>query len=173
MESYEYPNPDPGPYTVLTGVNATENIKKTKTILEKAPKGTVIMGEYGSRFITSQDDLEPVLREIKNHDRVFIDPNRMLNSHVQKTCKALDMTCHQIDMLLPLSADSTQRDEFFKKIIQNARENGTIVVSMPAVPAFLDHLLEWTDILEKNCIKLVTIDNLKTPELLPRTPGKQ
>ncbi len=165
MESYNFPNPDSGPLTVLTGVKAEENIEKMKAVLGKVPKGTGIIGEYGSRFTASQPDLEPVLKEIKNRGSLFIDPNSSLYSQVQPTCAALNMTCHKVDLTLPLSTHSTELNEFFKKIIQSAKENGTIIVSVPAIPAFIDYLLEWTDTLEKNGINFVTIADLKTPEL--------
>ncbi len=165
LEPYNYPNPDPGPHTLLTGVKAEENIAKTKAILKKIPKGIGIIGEYGSRFTLSQPDLEPVLKEIKKHGSIFIDPYTTLHSQVQQTCKLLDMGCHQVDLKLTASEAVTQSDEFFKKVIQSAKENGIIIVTVPAIPAFTDRLLEWIDTLEKKGINFVTIARLKTPEL--------
>ena len=72
MEPYAFPNPDPGPHTLLTGVKAEENIFKTKDILKKVPNGIGIIGDYGSRFTLSQGDLEPILKEIQNHGSTFI-----------------------------------------------------------------------------------------------------
>lgn len=171
MEPYNYPNPDPGPLTLLAGVNPQKNIERTRTILEKTPKGTGLIREHGSRFILSQADLEPVLKEIKNHGSIFIDSNTSLHSQVQRTCKTLDMSCHQIDLTLPLSANFTQTDEFLKKVIQSAKENGIIIVSMPAIPAFIDHLIKWIGTLKENGINLVTMSNLKTLEFPPEASG--
>jgi len=173
MEPDSYPNPDPGPYTVLTGVNATENIKKTKAVLEKTSKGSDIIGDYGSQFTTSPKDLEPVLTEIKNHGSLFIDPNTTIHSQVQNTCKALDMKCPQVDLTLPVAANSTERDEFFKKIIPIAKENGIIIISVPAIPTFVDHLIEWIDTLDTNGINFVTIAGIKAPEHSLDTSKKQ
>jgi len=173
MEPTSFPNPDPGPFTLLANVDASENIKKTNAILEMASNGTDIIGEYGSYFTTSAKDLEPVLTEIKNHDRLFIDPNTTIHSQVQKTCKALNMNCPQVDLTLSILANSTTRDEFFKKIIPNAKENGIIVISVPAIPIFIDHLNEWRNTLDINGITLVTIAEIKTPEHSLDTSKKQ
>jgi len=165
MEPYDFPNPDPGPLTVLTGVKEEENIEKTKEILKKTPKGTGVMGEYGSRFTASKPDLEPILREIKKQGRIFIDPSSSLHSQTHTLCMALGMTCHKVDLSAPLATSSLETDEFLKKIIQSARENGIIIVSVSAIPLVMGHLLEWIDALEKNGINFVTIADLKTPEL--------
>jgi polysaccharide deacetylase 2 family uncharacterized protein YibQ len=165
MEPHAYPNQDPGPYTLLTGAKDGENIRKTKLILDNIPNGIGIIGEYGSQFTLSKVDLEPVLKEIKNRGSVFIDPNTTLHSQVQSTCKALEITCPQVDLTLPISSNSAEEDNFLKKIIQNAKENGIIVISVPAIPAFVQHLPEWLDTIEKNGINVVSITELKSPEL--------
>ncbi len=74
LEPYDYPNPDPGPLTVLTGASPEENRSKTKSVLAKTPKGTSVIGEYGSRFTVSEAELEPVLKEIRDAGGSFIDP---------------------------------------------------------------------------------------------------
>lgn len=170
LEPYGYPNPDPGPYTLLTGVKAEDNIAKTKAILKKIPKGMGVIGEYGSRFTVSQPDLQSVLKEIKDNGSIFIDPYATLHSQVQQTCKALDMTCHQVDLKITPNETIAQRDEFFKKVIQSAKENGIIIVAVPAIPAFTDHLVEWMGTLEKQGINFVTVAHLKFPELSAGTP---
>jgi polysaccharide deacetylase 2 family uncharacterized protein YibQ len=172
MEPYTFPNPDPGPHTLLTGVKAEENILKTKNILKKIPSGIGIIGDYGSRFTLSQTDLEPVLKEIKDHGSVFVDPYTTLHSQVQGICKLLGMGCHQVNLTLTLTENDARRDEFFKKVIQNAKENGIIIVSVPAIPAFTDYLLEWIAVSEKKGINFVTIAQLKTPQLSTEIPAE-
>ena len=168
MEPYTFPNPDPGPLTLLTGVKADENISKTKAILKKTPNGVGIIGDYGSRFTLSQTDLEPVLKEIKNHGSIFIDPYTTLQSQIQGTCKTLGMTCPQVNLTMTLAESDAQKDDFFKKVIQSAKENGIIIVSVPAIPAFTGYLLEWIAAWEKKGINFVTIAHLKTPEFSTR-----
>jgi polysaccharide deacetylase 2 family uncharacterized protein YibQ len=161
MEPYTFPNPDPGPYTLLTGVKAEENISKTQAILKKISNGMGVIGDGGSRFTLSQTDLEPVLKEIKGNGSVFIDPYTTLHSQVQETCKALGMTCPQVNLKITLAETDTQKDDFFEKVIQRAKENGIIIVSVPAIPAFTDYLLGWMAASEKKGINFVTITHLK------------
>ena len=172
MEPYAFPNPDPGSLTLLTGVKAEENISKTKAILKKIPHGMGIIGEYGSRFTLSQVDLEPILKEIKGHGSTFVDPYTTLHSQVPGTCKALGMACPQVHMTIALEEDAARREDFFKRATQNAKENGTIIISVPAIPAFTDYLLEWIADSEKNGINFTTIANLKTPEFSPGISGE-
>ena len=169
MEPYAFPNPDPGPHTLLTGVKAEENIFKTKDILKKVPNGIGIIGDYGSRFTLSQGDLEPILKEIQNHGSTFIDPYTTLYSQVQQTCKVLGMGCHQVNLTLTMAKSDDEIDNFFEKVIHNAKENGTIIVSVAAIPAFTRHLLEWIRSSEKKGINFVTIAQLKAPKLFKET----
>jgi polysaccharide deacetylase 2 family uncharacterized protein YibQ len=161
LEPYDYPNPDPGPLTVLTGSSPEENRRKTKSVLAKAPKSVSVIGEHGSRFTLSEAELEPVLKEIRNYGSAFIDPRTTLYSKVPKICKVLGMNCHQVDLTLPLRANTKDIDDFFKKVIRNAQENGIVIVSIPAIPDFIRLLTNWTDVLEDKGITLVTIDDLK------------
>lgn len=172
MEPYAFPNPDPGPYTLLTGVKAEENISKTKAILKKIPNGVGMIGDYGSRFTLSPVDLEPVLKEIKGHGSTFVDPYTTLYSQVQETCKALGMACPQVHMTIAPEGTTTQRDDFFKRVIQSTKENGIIIISVPAIPTFTDYLLEWIADSEKKGINFTTIAHLKTLELSPGTSGE-
>lgn len=164
MEPNSYPTIDPGFYTVLTAVNSEENIRKLKGILEKTPPGTAIMGEYGSKFTKSTTDLTPILTELKNQARTFVDPNTTVYSQVQRTCRVLDTPCFQVDLTLPITITASERDDFFKKIVQYSKENGIIVISVPAIPQFISYLHEWIGTLEKNGINLVMITELKNPE---------
>jgi hypothetical protein len=75
------------------------------------------------------------------------------------------MTYHKAGLTLALAAHSAEGDEFFKKIIQSAKENGIIIVSVPAISAFIEHLPEWMDTLEKGGINFRRIATLKFPEL--------
>ncbi|MBM3468573.1 MAG: divergent polysaccharide deacetylase family protein, partial [Alphaproteobacteria bacterium] len=170
MEPYAYPNLDPGPYTVLAGVKPEENIKKVKAILRKIPKGMGVLGEYGTRFTISSADLEPVLKEVKEHQSIFIDSSSHLYSQVGQTCKLLETPCYQIDMKLSSSINYEEADDFFKKVIQNAKENDKIIISVPAIPAFVNHLLEWIDMMEKNGITLTSVADHKTSETPLVTP---
>jgi polysaccharide deacetylase 2 family uncharacterized protein YibQ len=173
LEPNSYPNPDPGPYTLLTGVNPIENIIKIKEVLKTTPKGTGVLGDYGSRFLISESDLEPVLKEIKDHAAIFIDPNTTIHSQVQKTCKKLNMSCHRIDFTLPHNSSLSQRNDFLKIMIQNAKENGIIIISVPAVPAFIEHLLEWEEIFKASGIKLVSVNEIEAFYLSLEALGKK
>lgn len=165
MEPHSYPNPDPGPFTVLSGVKATENQNKIKPLLDNLPRGLIILGEYGSKFLSSSEDLTPVLLELKNHGHSFIDPNTSMLSLAQSTCKDVGMPCFQVDTTLSQDADVNEINNFVNNIIQNSKENGTIIVSVPAIHAVTKQISEWTDTLTKNGINLVTIAGISTPEL--------
>jgi len=113
-----------------------------------------------------------VLKEIKNHGRTFIDPHVTFHSQVQETCKILGMACHRVDLnLTPDSktdlSDMTERNNFFKKVIQSAEENGTVIVSMPLISTVTSHLPEWISASEKKGVKFITINHSFSPELLP------
>ncbi|MBX9805823.1 MAG: divergent polysaccharide deacetylase family protein [Alphaproteobacteria bacterium] len=159
MEPYNYPNVDPGPLTLLTGVKAEQNIEKTKAILDHTPKGTGVIGLLGSRFTISKTDLDPVLQEIKRQGRIFIDPNTTPHTQVQETCESLQMPYQQVDLTLPLTTSSDQVDEFLKKIIQNSKENDNILISVPAIPEIVNVLPAWVDTLNENGIELEPMPN--------------
>jgi hypothetical protein len=165
MEPHNYPNPDPGPYTVLTSVKTNENQLKINRLLDNIPPGIGILGEYGSKFLSSHEDLKPVLLELKNRGHSFIDPNTTMLSQAQNTCKGMDMPCFQVDYTLSQDADTNELHEFVKNIIQNSKENGTIIISVPVNAAVAKQMPEWIDKLNKHGINLVTIAGKSLPEL--------
>jgi len=161
MESYDYPRVDSGPHTLLIGVNADENIAKTKAILEKIPENTGVIADHGSRFTLSINDLKPVLMEIHNQNRLFIDPRNTLYSQVPTVCKTLNIPYYAVDLTLSFLANLKQVDEFLKKIIQHAQENGMVIASAPATPLFIHSFLEWKETLDKDGINFARFNDLK------------
>lgn len=171
MEPYHYPNPDPGPYTLLTGVKEEDNIQKINKLFEKIPPGIGAIGEYGSKFATSKSDLEPIFKAIKNMDRLFVDHNPTIHSQIQVICKQIDLPCFQVDQTLPIFPLIHNKDEIIKIIVQNTKENGMIVISVPAIPAYINLLPEWIDTLGKNDIKLITIAGLSKQHVAQEQSG--
>src|SRR5690606_33980103 len=73
MEPASFPNEDPGPQGLLTSLTPEANLDRLDWVLERGSAYVGVAGAMGSRFTTSREALDPVLREVKVRGLLFVD----------------------------------------------------------------------------------------------------
>ena len=65
LEPLNYPQHDPGPYTLLTTLSEQENLARMESVMASAQGYVGLVGEFGSRFTTRSTTMLPVLEQVK------------------------------------------------------------------------------------------------------------
>ena len=63
MEPFDYPDNDPGPQTLLTSLDAAQNVDRMQWLMSRFQGYVGIANFMGARFTASEQSLGPVLRE--------------------------------------------------------------------------------------------------------------
>jgi hypothetical protein len=73
MEPVDYPDNDPGPYTLMTDAQAPETAKKLEWILSRATGYFALTNYLGSRFLSDDKAYEAFLGAVRGRGLGFID----------------------------------------------------------------------------------------------------
>src|SRR3546814_7516032 len=73
MEPTTFPNEDPGPQALLTGLTPQENLDRLDWVLGRGSAYVGVAGSMGSRFTASRAAIEPILPEMKQRGLLFVD----------------------------------------------------------------------------------------------------
>ncbi len=73
MEPFDYPANDPGPQTLLTSLDAGQNIDRLHRLMSRFQGYVGISNYLGARFTASEPALAPVLRETAKRGLIYLD----------------------------------------------------------------------------------------------------
>ena len=73
MEPFDYPDNDPGPHTLLTSIDAGQNLDRLHWLMSRFQGYVGIVNYMGGRFTASEQALAPVLRETATRGLIYLD----------------------------------------------------------------------------------------------------
>ena len=73
MEPFDYPDNDPGPQTLLTSLDAGQNLDRLQWFMSRLQGYVGIANYMGARFTASEQALSPVLRETAKRGLIYFD----------------------------------------------------------------------------------------------------
>ena len=91
MEPVNYPQNDPGPFSLLTARTTRENINLLKSSLARFSGYVGVINHMGSRFTASADSIRPVLAELNRRGLMFIDSRSTQYSVAATMSRAIGM----------------------------------------------------------------------------------
>ena len=147
MEPNDYPQNDPGPYTLLTSAAPAEMVKKTEWVLSRASGYFGLTNYQGERFLVSQGAMNSFGAVLKQRGVAFIDDG--LGAR-----KGLGPPRASADRIVDgdMSAETIGRNFFALETA--ARSNGQAMGAGYAHPVTIDAAAVWTRALESRGFQL-------------------
>lgn len=143
MEPVYYPQNDPGPNTLLTGLPHEENIKRLQEILNIDPQIKGLVSYQGSLFMTSEEDLSPVVQYIAQHNKIFIDTSNTPQSKTYQVCKKQHARCYRTLYQLDQELSENALQRVFEQIEDALTKNDHVIVFGFAYPMTLEAIRHW------------------------------
>lgn len=160
METMSYPQEDPGPKSLLTGLSPQENIQRLLWALDKAKGCVGVCNFLGSRFTAVREELSPILKEIKRQGFVFLDTKAANRSQVAFLSEKLQLPHLVADITIYLSDPHDVFIEKMEKLIELTLKNDQAVGVIESSPQRIDHLIEWQKDLEGVGLDLAPISQI-------------
>ena len=157
MEPVSYPADDPGPHTLLTSLNPTDNIARLEWLLGRFAGYVGVMNHMGSKFTNSPDDLRPVLVSLKERGLMFLDSRASNKSVADALADQLEMPRARNDQFIDHQATRTAIDQAFAELENTARKRGVVVAVARPFPVTLERLAVWIPTLEQHGIAVVPV----------------
>ena len=148
MEPLDYPDNDPGPYTLMADAPGPETAKKLDWILSRASGYFGLTNYLGSRFLTDDKAYESFLGAVRGRGLGFIDDgsaSRRIGGGVPRASAE-----RVIDDQLSQAAIDAQ----LLKLEANALEHGQALGAGFAYPVTLDKVAHWAQTVEQRGYQL-------------------
>ncbi|MCK0068304.1 divergent polysaccharide deacetylase family protein [Kordiimonas laminariae] len=168
MEPVNYPQNDPGPFSLLTARTTRENINLLKSSLARFTGYVGVINHMGSRFTASADSIRPILAELNRRGLMFVDSRSSQYSVAATMSRAIGMPTainnRNLDEVLSESEIMSQLQELEKR----ARAQGAALGHARAYPVTIRAINTWKDTLADKGILFVPVSAVADLQPLPR-----
>jgi uncharacterized protein len=157
MEPFDYPDNDPGPQTLLTSLEASQNIDRLHWLMSRFQGYVGVANQMGARFTSSEPALAPVLREVSKRGLIYLDDGSSQRSLVSQIAGANNLTFGRSDAVLDTVPTAADVDRALGRLETLARERGTAVGMASALPVSIERIANWAKTAEARGLLLVPI----------------
>jgi uncharacterized protein len=174
MEPFDYPDNDPGPHTLLTTLNADQNIDRMHWLMSRFQGYVGVAGYMGARFTSTEQSLAPVLKETAKRGLLYVDDGASSRSLAGQIASANNMPFAKAEIVLDAVPTPAQIDKALTRLEALARERGVAIGFASAVPVAIDRIAQWAKAAEGRGLQLVPITAVaKTDDKRRTTEDRQ
>ena len=157
MEPFDYPDNDPGPHTLLTGLDAASNNERLQFLLGRLTNYVGVVNYMGAKFTAHEPALTGALKEIGGRGLMFVDDGSSSRSLAEPTARTTRTPFARADVLIDAVPADDMITARLAQLEQMARAKGLAIGAATALPITLRHLEGWTKALEARGITLVPV----------------
>lgn len=143
MEPTDYPRQDPGPATLLTTLDDSQNIARLNWVLSRAAGYVGVTGLSGSRFTGSRQSVQPVLVVLKQRGLLFVDSRASEQSIAASLARAIGAPWAVNDRLLDGEPSRDGVDKALSDLEERARRFGAALGIGTPYPITLERITAW------------------------------
>ena len=157
MEPISYPADDPGPHTLLTSLNPSDNIARLYWLLGRFKAYVGVINHMGSRFTASLEPLRPILSELKDRGLMFVDSRSTSKSVAAGLARQMNLPNASNDRFIDHDPTSRAIDQSLAAAEGLARARGVALVVARPFPVTLERMAEWLPMLKSRGIEIVPV----------------
>lgn len=157
MEPFDYPDNDPGPQTLLTTLDAEQNIDRLTWHLSRIQGYVGLASFMGAKFVATDAAMQPVMREAAKRGLGYLDDGATPRSLAGPIAEAQAMPFARTDLTIDAVPTPVEIDRALAKLESAARDRGTAIGTASALPVSIDRIAAWAKQLESRGILLVPL----------------
>ena len=157
MEPFGYPQNDPGPYTLLTSLSASENVSRLQWLLSRFTGYVGVMNYQGARFVTDQTALSPILSALKSRGLMYVDNGATSRSLVPTLAPQVNLPFTTGSSNVDLIRSNDMIAEAFASLEKSAKANDPAIGIASGFPITVDAIADWAKTLGPKGITLVPV----------------
>lgn len=157
MEPFDYPDNDPGPRTLLTSLDAAQNVDRLYWLMSRFHGYVGIANFMGARFTASENALAPILRETAKRGLIYLDDSSSPRSMASQIAGANNLPFAKADIMLDAVPSAADVDRALGRLETMARERGMAVGMAGAMPVSIERIARWAKAAQGRGILLVPI----------------
>jgi polysaccharide deacetylase 2 family uncharacterized protein YibQ len=157
MEPFDYPDNDPGPHTLLTSIDAGQNLDRLHWLMSRIQGYVGLVNAMGGRFTASEAGMAPVLREAATRGLIYFDDGSSARSLASQIAGANNVAFAKADLIIDQVPTPADVDRALGRLESIGRSRGTAVGFASALPVSIERLTRWIKAAESRGIQLVPI----------------
>jgi polysaccharide deacetylase 2 family uncharacterized protein YibQ len=157
MEPFDYPDNDPGPRTLLTTLNAEQNLDRMYWHLSRFQGYAGIANFMGGRFLVADASMSPVIREAARRGLGYFDDGTSPRGVAAPLAAAQVMPFAKGDIGIDMVPTAVEIDHALADLEKLAKERGAAVGVASALPVSIERIGIWAKGLESRGIMLVPL----------------
>jgi uncharacterized protein len=157
MEPFDYPDNDPGPQTLLTTLNAEQNLDRLYWHLSRFQGYAGLANFMGARFVAADPVMQPVIREAAKRGLSYFDDGATPRSVAASLAAGQALPYAKADFTIDAVPTSVEIDRTLVKLETLAKERGAAVGVASALPISIERLSAWIKTLDARGIMLVPL----------------
>lgn len=155
LEPFDYPDNDPGPDTLLTGLAPRDNMQRLYRVMGAFAGYAGLINNMGARFTASAADFSPMIEELGSRGLGYLDDGSSNRSLAPQLTKANRVPFGRADVLLDANPARAPILDKLAELEELARRNGTAIGLVTALPVSVQTIAEWSRDLDSRGIVLV------------------
>ncbi|MCC2111448.1 MAG: divergent polysaccharide deacetylase family protein [Hyphomicrobiales bacterium] len=155
LEPFDFPDNDPGPHTLLTGLSPEANRERLHWLMARISAYAGIMNHMGARFTASTATVQPFFQELVERGLYYIDDGSSSRSVAGRMADEMRLPFARGDVTIDSIPNKDEIDARLLQLENLARTHGYAVGIASALPISVDRISEWAKTLKDRGILLV------------------
>jgi polysaccharide deacetylase 2 family uncharacterized protein YibQ len=164
MEPFDFPDSDPGQYTLRSAVGEEGNVKRLTWSLSRMTGYVGISNLLGGRFLSDSGAVEPLLTYLMRHGLMFFDNGSANKSVAKDVASRLGSPFVQATNTIDSIQASMEIDHRLADLEAEARNKGFATGSGSLYPVTIERVNQWARGLPGRGFVLVPVSAIVAPE---------
>jgi polysaccharide deacetylase 2 family uncharacterized protein YibQ len=157
MEPFDYPDNDPGPQTLLTTLDAEQNLDRLYWHLSRFQGYAGVANFMGARFVVADAVMQPIVREAAKRGLGYLDDGAAPRSVAFSLAAGQAMPFAKADLSIDAVPTAVEIDRALASLEALAKEHGFAVGVASALPISIERIGAWARTLESHGVMLVPL----------------
>jgi polysaccharide deacetylase 2 family uncharacterized protein YibQ len=164
MEPFDFPDSDPGPHTLRSGVGEDANTERLVWALTRFTGYTGVTNLLGGRLLSDSDSLAPVLTYLARRGLMFFDNGAATHSVAPDVATRVGVPFAQATLTVDSIQTAMEIDHQLSELETQARANGSASGAGFLYPVTIDRIAQWAEGLSGRGFVLVPASAIVAPK---------
>jgi len=160
MEPFNFPDNDPGPRTLMTSLDAEQNVDRLHWQMSRFQGYVGLIGYMDGKFTASDRALTPVMQDAAKRGLIYVDDGASPRSVAGQIAGAQNLPFAKADIVVDAVSTPTEIDHALARLELMARERGNAIGLATALPATVKRIAAWAKMVEGKGFVLVPITTM-------------
>lgn len=171
MEPFDFPNNDAGPYALMAGNTASENVVRLQWSLSRMMGYVGVVASAPGRFVASPPSVEPVAKELAMRGLFAVETSRSEAPAFAEQAQNAGLPYVKADVAIDAQESPDAIDDRLLDLERLAASRGFAVAMMGATPAAVDRVAAWAPTLEGKGFVLAPLSAIVKPDRARAQPA--